>query len=528
MKLQTKVGLILASVWICVSIVIYAESKIVLARNYIQLENEAMLHDMRNTSKAYDIIKFNLELYTLAWAQWDEAYNFMVKKSQTFIDSNFVPGTFTSSQINFFLFYDTKGQFYYGKAYNFATSQMIDPAPEVLNYIATKKDFITHSTITSRKVGILNTPKGLVLMASLPIVTGDGKGPIHGSLLMGYYLNASHFKKLADLVGMELKFIPLPLTTLDTFAQQAYKNLLTENKSYYLIPINNKLSYGFMFIKDIDNVPVGMFQITLPRILYEESTLITNHYIFILITLGIFVIALMWYLLKIFVLNRIISVSEQITAINTHDDFNTKLFIKGSDELQNMVISINYMMELISQSQQKLNHMAHYDTLTSLPNRAYFYRLLSKAILEAKENDTLIGVMFIDIDNFKSVNDKYGHEIGDKFLENVAQRLKDSVRKMDVVGRQSGDEFILFLKNLTDMESIHGIAKNILQKTTMPIEFHNISISLSLSIGISVFPNDGDSIETLIKHADDAMYYVKKSTGNDYCFYSKIAPAISK
>lgn len=128
--------------------------------------------------------------------------------------------------------------------------------------------------------------------------------------------------------------------------------------------------------------------------------------------------------------------------------------------------------------------------------------------------------MFIDLDGFKSVNDAFGHEMGDHVLERVARRLNSCVRESDTLARFSGDEFTLVVENITNPEDAAVIAQKILTKLSVPLQEEGQQITITASIGISIYPDDGEDERRLLKTADEAMYRVKKATKNGFRFYS--------
>lgn len=167
-----------------------------------------------------------------------------------------------------------------------------------------------------------------------------------------------------------------------------------------------------------------------------------------------------------------------------------------------------------------LENLATHDTLTKLPNRQLFNKLLSDAILHARKSDTLFAVMFLDIDKFKMINDTLGHDTGDELLVTVAERLKKTFQSNGHVCRLGGDEFIALLDNIHDKNAVTDIAERCCQTLAERMKIKNNIITVTTSIGISIFPLDGVDEETLIKRADTAMYYSKKIGGNSYTFYN--------
>src|SRR5262249_31951109 len=172
-------------------------------------------------------------------------------------------------------------------------------------------------------------------------------------------------------------------------------------------------------------------------------------------------------------------------------------------------------------AEERLMHLAHYDVLTSLPNRVLFYDRLRQALAQAKRNEWVVGVMLIDVDRFKNVNDTLGHAVGDQLLQQVSERLTMSVRSGDTVGRLGGDEFAVVLSNLATAQDGSLVAQKIMTSFKEPFRLEGgAEIYVTASIGITLYPHDSTDQDTLIKNADAAMYRSKELGRNAYRFYT--------
>ena len=170
---------------------------------------------------------------------------------------------------------------------------------------------------------------------------------------------------------------------------------------------------------------------------------------------------------------------------------------------------------------EKLWSLAHHDSLTGLPNRKLFEQQVNHAITNANRNGSLLAVLFFDLDNFKDINDTFGHDFGDKVLLTSMERIKSCLREGDTISRQGGDEFILLLENLNDKLDIDNIAKKILGTLQHPQEIDGQKISVHFSIGISLYPDDADNYLDLLKSSDLAMYQAKKEGKNGIHYFEK-------
>jgi diguanylate cyclase (GGDEF)-like protein/PAS domain S-box-containing protein len=170
-------------------------------------------------------------------------------------------------------------------------------------------------------------------------------------------------------------------------------------------------------------------------------------------------------------------------------------------------------------AEKRLEYMALYDPLTDLPNRTLFFDRLNQAIALAKRNSYTFGLMFLDLDGFKQVNDSMGHDIGDMLLKEVAQRLNDCLRKSDTVARMGGDEFTVILTRLEMAGDAKIVAEKVVACMSKPFHLKGYDCSITASIGISLYPSDSIDSEALFKLADTAMYRVKEGGKNGYRFF---------
>jgi diguanylate cyclase (GGDEF)-like protein/PAS domain S-box-containing protein len=169
---------------------------------------------------------------------------------------------------------------------------------------------------------------------------------------------------------------------------------------------------------------------------------------------------------------------------------------------------------------QKMAHLAEHDYLTSLPNRLLLYDRLTQAVAYAKRHHTQVAVLFLDLDNFKHINDSLGHSVGDELLESVSKRLVAQVRHSDTVSRLGGDEFVVLVLEDSHAEHSTIAAEKILRALAEPHHLAGNELHITTSIGISLYPADGEDVEALIKNADTAMYHAKKKGKNNFQFFN--------
>jgi len=190
--------------------------------------------------------------------------------------------------------------------------------------------------------------------------------------------------------------------------------------------------------------------------------------------------------------------------------------VRNDDGKATHYVSVLFDITERKRHEELVRYQAYHDILTGLPNRQLFHDRLTQALLNARREGEMLGVMFLDLDRFKQVNDTLGHEVGDKLLCEVAKRLKSCIRKGDTVARLGGDEFVLLLPRIKQLRNLTALAEKILESLRVPAKLGEHELKLSTSIGISVYPSDGDKADVMIKRADEAMYQAKQGGRNNY------------
>jgi diguanylate cyclase (GGDEF)-like protein len=166
-----------------------------------------------------------------------------------------------------------------------------------------------------------------------------------------------------------------------------------------------------------------------------------------------------------------------------------------------------------------MTHMALHDALTGLPNRTLLSDRLNVALAQASRNGHKIAVMMLDLDRFKNVNDSLGHSVGDELLKAVAQRLEDILRRSDTVARMGGDEFIILLPQVNQTEYAARVARKLLNSFKKPFMVEGHELRMTTSIGVALYPEAGEDAESLLRHADNAMYRAKERGRDRYCVW---------
>jgi len=224
-------------------------------------------------------------------------------------------------------------------------------------------------------------------------------------------------------------------------------------------------------------------------------------------------------------------VSDQTLALQAVQNGAQDYLVKGQGQPELLARSIRYAIER-KRAEERLTYLAQYDHLTGLVNRTLFRDRLVQAMARSKRLQQPLGLMLLDLDRFKAVNDTMGHAVGDQLLKAVADRLQECVREVDTVARMGGDEFTIILEGLSCEQDITLVAQRITESLAEPFHLQEHQASIGVSIGITVYPSDDHEIDDLMKHADAAMYRAKQQGGSSFQFHiqddSPSSPLFSK
>ena len=509
------------------------------------LEDKYIIENVERTKKEIFKEIEVLDTIVMDWAVWDNSYQFMIDKNPEYIKANLSEDTLNNLKINIMLFIDNKGNLVHGEGYDLQKKESVPIDEALLKYIK-DHSLLQNNDVKYRKSGIVTlNGKDLILLSICPILTSDGEGPINGYIVLGANFTE---KKIAD-IGKELSS-EIKLTFLKDFEYDRKFFDLKDDK-IQIDAVSDQKIIGRAFLDDIDGKHLLLLSIEKNRDINNIGEAGIKATLWLLLGLFFLFAIIITVILDRGILLRFQELSNDIRKIGEGKDLSVRLKRQNiDDELTDVSNEINGMLGALERSQlflsksesaikkaieklqdevlehqktqEQIKYIAYHDTLTGLPNRNLLNELLVHSITLAERNNKCMAVLFLDIDGFKMINDSKGHGMGDQILQEVAERLLKTLRKSDVIARHGGDEFIVIIEELDNCSGVELIANKIINCFQEPFHLENQDYFLTTSVGVAVYPADGQTPDMLIKNADIAMYKAKENGKNQYLFCTPV------
>ncbi|MCA1032245.1 EAL domain-containing protein [Bacillus timonensis] len=364
--------------------------------------------------------------------------------------------------------------------------------------------------------GLIDTSKGLAFIAVAKVTSEDGLASPTGNLIFGSLLNKETFQYMEETLQVNLGIInshnkilaSSKHINLDTFSKHKLKEK-SEISRETVLEENTIIVHASKQIVDISNDPIGLIYIEYPL---KTSTNVINNLKHMSISALMIIITLLFILT--FILQR------RILLPLRHFTLALEQVASGSSIKEIPTHIVSHADTNILQLFDQLHRLSFYDYLTDLPNRRSSSNHLTQILKRASEKKEKVAVIYLDLDRFKNINDSLGHHTGDELLKIVAKRLIRIVADKGIVARLGGDEFTIILSNIESMDEVKQVAESISVSFSEPLIVADYDLFVTSSMGISIFPNDGQTAETLFMNADVAMYRAKEQGRNKYQFYN--------
>lgn len=516
-SIQKQVLVTLLVMFLCLFMILYLVFYTSMQRLLIARENDSMVNQAQAAENMLVASSNYLPKITKDWSSWDDTYEFVLGNLDSFEDDNLSEYLFRLYRLNFITVLDMEGnplfeRFYFGEQNKFQPSE--NDYTELYHRIAplVLDGYLTESE--QGRSGFLAVGEEIVSLSAFPVLRTNESGPPVGVMIMGRLIDEQEMEYIME--GSDIPFQLQVVSDLDLTPVQ--KSELLEKGQ--LVVTHQQDAYTYNLFSDFFG------EDTLAIFVSQERTLYAQGNLFIISVLGITALCctLMLYLfLK--VMSRIVvtPLRQLVSQVDTLD-IETEVSMLDTDysntELSSLAQAVNNMLSRIQSSNKTLFYNANYDALTGLSNRISTRKQLNSILELARESGENVYVFFVDLNRFKYINDTLGHSMGDLFIQSVSDRMKEYLRQdIQLIARMGGDEFALIRRKAAEPEDIQYISSKILTVFAHPFFLRDRELDISVSIGSSYFPQDGEDGDTLLKNAEIAMYNAKAQGDNVHMGY---------
>ncbi|WP_052380652.1 putative bifunctional diguanylate cyclase/phosphodiesterase [Paenibacillus camerounensis] len=521
MKLSRKIIIFIVAVALFGLGVTYLLLHFILLNRFEKLDEAALRSKLDNVVSSYQSELQTLKTGLLKYSTWDDTYRFMQEASpaegaaadkQAYLDSNFSPAAYAVNQFDMMALLDITGQPRYGGIYNPGTGAVASLTPEYLTLFE-----LIHSRLagfmegSDSRSGIVLLKSGPMMITLSPIINNSGDRPVIGTAVAGRMLQQEEISRIWDETRSSLRM------TVVHSAPPAE----SQGEAVWISSDSDKMMSIHSVVSDLFGNPALEITLQQPREIYENGlqSVISFRKFFLIWTLLMCIASLLF--VRHFILRRMSILVRNIRAIGSSKDLSIRVSSPGKDEFSEVEHEFNRMIDSLQKAQEELQLQSMLDPLTQLPNRSLFFTRLNEAIASARETGRQIGLVFIDLDHFKTVNDTLGHDFGDAMLKETAFRISRVIGKHDVVSRLGGDEFTILLADAPDADSLKAQLSRIQEALSIPHRIQGHLLYNTASIGVSIYPQNGEDADYLVKQADLAMFHVKESGRNNILQYSE-------
>ncbi|PZD97710.1 hypothetical protein DNH61_00125 [Paenibacillus sambharensis] len=512
------IGLITAASMLVCYILLYA----ILYSRFSELESQEMQAKMEHVFYLLEDEMERIEKLMLNYSAWDDTIAFIERAPSTasilddpYILSNYPNATFAENMLTAIAMLDQEGNVLYGRSYHPESDMQMDLERIIIDeWLSHHKQILQFTGPEDSYKGITQSPAGPLMTVSLPIVDSEINGPIHGTLIAGRIMTPEMQEQLSKRARLDVQISKLNDSFQIPESSMTVTQQLRGDLRHYPVWVENRDSH------------LALVQSVYPDMYGQPAYLVTIHAERDIISRGVntiiqisavifIIIALLFAGLLMFndrfIHRRIQRLATDIDSISSKQDFSLRVQSSGQDEFSKLELAFNDMLFSLEEAYHELQEQVRHDTLTRLPNRASFFERMESLLEDARSAGTPLAVLFIDLDNFKWVNDTWGHETGDTLLMEVGSRIIKQLAPGDVVSRLGGDEFTVLLTGLDSRESAYRKAKIIHDALASDYHFRGLQLRITASIGVSLFPEDGTSPEALVQYADMAMHQAKQT-----------------
>ncbi|OGO01578.1 MAG: hypothetical protein A2Y59_04460 [Chloroflexi bacterium RBG_13_52_14] len=486
MTLRSKTLLIIGIALIgLIGIVYFTSSKLIL-NSFANLEEERTSEHVARVLNVLSEDISGIDTMTNDWAAWDDTYAFIEDGNQKYIDTNPTDDSFAGLRLNVMLFINSSGDLVYGKAFDLNDEQEIPIPQSLMAELDTNSYLLSHSTPDSSIEGILSLSEGLMLIASEPILTSDGEGPIRGTLLMGRYLDDAEVAKLAEITRLSVDIRQPDESELPSNFESVY-SLLLEGEEILVRPTEDGLIAGYALINDVYQKPAIILTVDMPRSIFQQGENTLHYFLYGLIGIGLVFFTIVLVLLGRLVLSPLSRLKTDVSAVAERGDPSLRMLETGKDELSKLAVDINRMLEALEQSRETLRQ--------SERQYAALVASLTDAVLKIKEsmivwcNDKVEEIYGYKREELlgREISIIYPESANPEFLKRASNTIKREGFFSDIcrVRKKNGDmvdlEYIISLIPGTNPVELVAVVRDITERKRAELERQKLEEQLNIT-----------------------------------------------
>jgi diguanylate cyclase len=493
-NIRWKITALIATLFVALGVTAILVARYVLMPSFAALEHSEAEVAMRRIQFAVDRTFAQLALSVASWGNWTDAWRFAQDHNQRFVTEQVTAAGLKNLKVNTLIFSDPSGHFIASETLDLQTDKPLD------------LDFTSRQMLTAdfpwradfrdgRPVqGFLQTNRGILMAAAAPVLDGFANGPARGMVIIGRLLSPREVAEIGAQAQAALATVaPLNLGRQDRLAE------------------TDSVIQVYRSFDDVYGRPILTLRVDVPREITRRGYAAVYYAFAYLMMAAVMIVVLLVIVLNRAVVNRLARVTRHAVAIGGGADPTTRLDFEGKDEIAVLAREFDRMVAHVVR-------LGYCDSLTGLPNREQAHLKLDSALAAAQQQRRPLALMYVDLDNFKRINDTLGHGIGDEVLVTAAERLRGALRSGDLA-RLGGDEFIVVLPEIGSSEDAARVAERLSAALREPMLLSKHTVVVTPSIGIAIAPTDGTDAGSLLRHADLAMYFCKRRAPGSYSFF---------
>jgi sensor domain CHASE-containing protein/signal transduction histidine kinase len=349
-KLRGKTLLIVAVTLVCLIGLLYVAVRSVLMSGFAKVEEENTGKNVERILDAFIENSNNLGVKVADWAKWDDTYEFIMDKNKEYIESNLNDGSIGDLKLNYMFFINAAGSIVFCRGYNPETEEGYEPSDKLKEFILQDSIIARHKRENAVAAGIVISPNGPMLIASRPITTSEGKGPIRGSVVFARYLDGAEIARMAQLTHLSTTAVQCASKEIpDDMAR--IMPIIDRDNPIVIRPLNKDTIAGYAIMPDIHRTPALLARVTISRAIYKQGRITMAYLLFAILMAGMIFGAIILVLLERLVLSRVAKLNDDVSGIGSSGDHAKRVRVSGKDELTHLATSMNAMLEALEKSE---------------------------------------------------------------------------------------------------------------------------------------------------------------------------------